>query len=66
MEDKKITNDKIADAMINMNEYFGVCDEDTAVGFKTSQKKDILKSDKDGSFSKFQQEILKRQKKKNS
>ena len=64
MEEKKITTDVIADAIVNLNVNVGVCDEQTAKGFKTSKKKEILKSNKDGSFSKFQQEIIKRQTKK--
>ena len=61
MDDKKITNDIIAGAMINFTEKNGICDKDTALGFKKSKKKEILKSKKDGSFSKFICEIKKRQ-----
>ena len=61
---KKITSDLIADAIINMNENMKYCDSDTARGFKTSKKKDVVKSGKDNSFARFEQEILKRQNKK--
>ncbi|MCM1306844.1 MAG: hypothetical protein NC131_16380 [Roseburia sp.] len=65
MNDKKITTDEIANALIDMNENLGICDSDTAIGLKTSKKRDILKSGKEGSFSKFQQVIIKQQKRKN-
>ena len=65
MSDKKITTDDIADALIDLSENIALCDKDTAVGFRTSKKKDILKSGKNGSFSKFTDEIQKRQAKKN-
>ena len=65
MENGKITNDDIADALINLSENSGFCDEDTAIGFRQSKKKEILKSTKDCSFAKFTNEIRKRQTKKN-
>lgn len=61
---KKITHDDIANAIINMNVYLKNCDASTALGFKYSKKKDILKSKKDNSFIKFIYEISKRQNKK--
>lgn len=64
MENDKITTDEIADALINLNENAGFCDHDTAIGFKTSKKKNILQSSKEHSFSKFNNEIRKRQAKK--
>lgn len=63
-DEKNITTDTIADALINMHESLGLCDHDTAVGFKTSKKKDILKSSDDKSFNRLFQEIVKRQNKK--
>jgi len=65
MENKRITADDIADAIITLSENTGLCDKETALGFRTSKKKDILKSKKDGSFSKFTNEIKKRQMNKN-
>ena len=62
---KKITNDEIADGLINLNEAIGLCDKETAIGFRTSKKKDILKSRKEDSFYKFTSEIKKSQMKKN-
>lgn len=56
-----ITNNTIANAIINMCENLSICDSDVAQGFKYSRKKDILKSHKDGSFAKFINEIRKRQ-----
>ncbi len=53
MNDKDITYDNVADALINFSENFELCDSETAKGFVTSKKKDILKSQKDNSFSKF-------------
>ena len=64
MEVKKITTDEIADALLNLNEKIGHCDKETALGFRTSKKKDILKSRKEESFCKFTNEIKKRQMKK--
>lgn len=64
MNNEKITADDIADALTNLSESVGICDKDTATGFRTSKKKDILKSEEDGSFSKFTNEIQKRQEKK--
>ena len=65
MNKKKITNDIIANAVIELNYNLGVCDADTAKGFKTSKKKEILKSSDDHSFARFISEIKKRQTKKN-
>ena len=65
MSDRKVTTDDIADAIIGVSETVGICDSETAKGFKTSKKKDILKSGKEGSFGKFIGEIGKRQRKKN-
>lgn len=65
MDDNKVNNDMIADAIINMNLNSGMCDEETAKGFRTSKKKEILKSSDDHSFAKFTNEIHKRQNKKN-
>ncbi len=56
-----ITNNTIANAIINMCENLSICDSGVAQGFKYSRKKDILKSHKDGSFAKFINEIRKRQ-----
>lgn len=56
-----ITNNTIADAIINMCENLSICDSDVAQGFKYSRKKYILKSHKDGSFVKLIAEIRKRQ-----
>lgn len=64
MSDKKITANDIADALINLSESTGVCDKETAIGFKTSKKKDILQSNTEHSCSKFTNEIIKRQTKK--
>lgn len=44
MKNKQITSDDIAKALINASENIGLCDEETAIGLKTSKKKDILKS----------------------
>ena len=65
MKNTKITNDTIANAIINMCENLNVCDNDTAQGFRHSNRKDILKSNKDGSFAKLINEIKKRQTNKN-
>ena len=62
--DNKITTDVIADAIINLANKSGLCDSDTARGFKSSKKKSILKSSKEKSFAKFTNEIRNRQKKK--
>ncbi len=64
MNDKKITNDQVANVIIEITGSSGYCDDDTAKGFKTSKKKEILKSSNDNSFAKFTQEIIKRQNKK--
>ena len=64
MERKKVDTDTIATALVNMCENTGTCDEETAKGMKSSKKKAILKSTKEGSFSKFMSEIKKRQEKK--
>ncbi len=63
-ENKKITSNDVGDALTDLSEAIGLCDKDTAKGFKSSKKKEILKSNKDGSFSKFTSEIVKRQEKK--
>ncbi|MCM1367715.1 MAG: hypothetical protein NC184_02765 [Roseburia sp.] len=65
MENKLITTNEIADTLINLSAHTGICDERTAIGLKSSQKKNILKSSKEGSFSDFTNEIKKRQTKKN-
>ncbi len=65
MSNEKITAEDIADALINLSENIGLCDRDTAKGFRSSKKKDILKSGEDSSFSRFTNEIQKRQEKKN-
>ena len=65
MNNEKITADDVANALINMSENIGLCDKDTATGFRISKKKEILKSGKEYSFSKFTSEIIKRQTKKN-
>ncbi len=64
MEDKKLTSDAVADALIELHQNLRLCDEGTARGLKTSKKKEILKSD-DHSFAKFANEIRKRQERKN-
>ena len=64
MDNDKITNDDIADAIINLCENVEICDKDTAIGLKSSKKKEILKSNDDNSFSRFTNEIKKRQLKK--
>ena len=66
MDKNKITNEQVANALISLCESTDVCDEQTATGFKTSKKKKILKSNKEGSFAKFIGEIKKRQSKKDS
>lgn len=65
MSNKKITTDDVASALIDLSENIGLCDKDTATGFRISKKKDILKSGKASSFPKFINEIQKRQAKKN-
>lgn len=64
MQENKITSEIIADALISMNESFGICDNNTVKGLRNSKKKEILKSTKEGSFSRFEQEIIKRQNRK--
>ena len=64
LDNKKISNGEVADAIINLNENLGICDSHTAKGFKLSKKKDILKSNKEYSFAKLTTEIEKRQLKK--
>lgn len=64
MEKKQITANDVANALINVSKNIGISDEKTAIGLKTSKKKDILKSDKEYSFSNFTEEIKKRQIKK--
>lgn len=64
MDKKNITNDDIANSIIEMNKNIGTCNVDTANGFRTSNKKEILKSEKEGSFSRFNREIEKSQKRK--
>ncbi len=66
MDENKITNEQVANAIISLCESTDICDEQTATGLKTSKKKNILKSHKEGSFAKFIGEIKKRQSKKNS
>ena len=66
MDKNKITNEQVANALISLCESTDVCDEQTATWFKTSKKKNILKSNKEGSFAKFIGEIKKRQSKKDS
>ena len=61
---KKVTRDQVAECIINLNASMNLCDSDTAKGLKSSKKKDILKSGKDDCFARFEQEILKRQEKK--
>lgn len=64
MKHEKITTDEIADVLIRLSEDNGLCDERTAVGLRTSKKKEILKSKKENSFAEFTNEIKKRQTKK--
>ena len=64
MKKKKLTNDDIANAIINMSENLSICDKETAKGLKTSKKKNILQSKKEGSFSRLINEIKKQQNKK--
>lgn len=64
MKHEKITTDEIADALIHLSENIGFCDERTAMGFRASKKKEILKSQKENSFAEFTKEIKKRQTKK--
>lgn len=64
MINKEVTTDNIADALINISENMYLCDKETAIGFKTSKKRAILKSKNENSFSKFTNEIKKRQSKK--
>ncbi len=64
MENKKIDSEVIADALINLCNEIGFCDKDTAKGFKSSKKKEILKSSKEKSFSKFTCKIIERQNRK--
>ena len=65
MDYKEITTDDIANAFINFSENLAICDKETAIGFRISKKKYILKSMEEQSFSKFTGEIIKRQTKKN-
>lgn len=64
MPKENVNADEIADALINQCEGVGICDRDTATGFHSSKKKEILKSVSDRSFSQFTGEIKKRQEKK--
>ena len=64
MKENRVAADMVADAIINMSANIGMCDESTAKGFKTSKKKDILKSNDDQSFAEFTQEIIIRQNRK--
>ena len=64
MAKEKINADEIADALVNLCENIGVCDQDTATGFHSSKKKEILKSGREYSFGQFIGEIKKRQEKK--
>lgn len=61
---KELTTDNIADSIITLCENVGICDKETATGFRHSKKKYILKSESNHSFSKFTNEINKRQAKK--
>ena len=65
MKDMKMNSNAVADVLIDLSRNFGLCDEETTKGFKTSKKKEILKSADDHSFAKFTNEIRKRQEKKN-
>ncbi len=64
MENKQIATDDVANSLINLCEDIGLCNEETAIGFKNSKKKDFLKSKKENSFSNFTNVIKKRQAKK--
>ena len=64
MKHEKISTDDIAYTLIHLSEYMEICDKETSTGFKTSNKKGILKSTKEHSFSKFTKAIKKRQTKK--
>lgn len=64
MKHEKITTDDIADALLHLSEDIGFCDEDTVTGFRTSKKKEILRSQKENSFAELTKEIRKRQTKK--
>jgi len=64
LKQDKISSDDVACAIINLSENTGICDKDTAAGFRTSKRKDILKSTDEHSFSKFTKEMKKRQAKK--
>lgn len=64
MKNEKITTDDVANALISLHQEINLCDTETALGFKTSKKKDILKSKKENSFSCFTHEIEKKQNKK--
>lgn len=61
---KELTTDNVADSIITLCENAEICDKETAIGFKQSKKKHILKSESNYSFSKFTNEIKKRQAKK--
>ena len=65
MGKEKITNETIADALIDLNENIKICDKETAKGLRTSKKKDILKSGNETSFSEFINEVKKAQIRKN-
>ena len=62
MPKENVNADEIADALINLCENVGICDQDTATGFHSSKKKEILKSEREHSFGQFIGEIKKRQK----
>lgn len=64
MNHEKINTDDVANALINLSENLEICDQETAMGFRTSRKKEILKSKKENSFAEFTKEIKKRQTKK--
>lgn len=64
MSKENVNADEIADALINLCENVGICDQDTATGFHSSKKKEILKSEREHSFGQFIGEIKKRQEKK--
>ncbi len=65
MENEKITTNDLANAIINLSEHIGLCDNDNAKGLKTSKKKEILNSESEYSFSKFTNEIIKTKERKN-
>ncbi len=64
MGNKQITANDIANGLIDLSENMGLCDKEIAKGVKDSKKKEILKSNKEKSFSKFTGEIIKSQNRK--